>query len=303
MRDTIALMRRVFEDLGTGKAQNHARRRLVLPARSTLHSLAGAFGCYFGTKVYSSNPRTGAHFLLLLYNAEDGLPLALFEANYLGQIRTGAASGFATDLLASPDARTLAVIGSGFQARSQLEAMLAVRQFRSVRAWSRNAEKRGRFAAECSEAFGTRIETPSTAEETVRGADVIVTATNSKEPVIEDGWVMPGAHINAIGSNNPKRRELPAALVERAGLIAVDSIEQARLEAGDLILALDEAGWRPPKLVELAELAAGKRVYQRGDAPTIFKSNGLGVEDVAAAGFVYESAEKSEIARLPVLYS
>lgn len=303
MRETIALMRRVFEDLGSGKAQNQARRRLVLPGGYALHCLAGAFGAYFGTKVYSSNPRTGAHFLFLLYNAEGGLPLALFEANYLGQIRTGAASGFATDLLASPDARTLAVIGSGFQARSQIEATLAVRQFRSVRIWSRNPEKRGRFAAECSEAFGVRIETPPTAEETVRGADVIVTATNSKDPVLEDGWIGPGAHINAIGSNHPKRRELPPALIERAGLIAVDSIEQSRLEAGDLIGALGEADWRPPKLVELAELAAGKRVYQRGDAPTLFKSNGLGVEDVAAAGLVYDSAEKSEMARLPVLYS
>ena len=137
----------------------------------------------------------------------------------------------------------------------------------------------------------------------MRGADVIVTATNSKEPVIEDGWIAPGAHVNAIGSNNPKRRELPLALVERAGLIAVDSIEQARLEAGDLILALGEAGWKSPKLVELAELAAGRRIWKRDGAPTIFKSNGLGVEDVAAAGLVYASADKNEITRLPILYS
>jgi alanine dehydrogenase len=303
MRDAIAQMRRVFEDLGSGKAQNQPRRRLVLPTGSVLHSLAGAFGGYFGTKIYSSNLRTGAHFLFVLYNAEDALPLAIFEANYLGQIRTGAASGFATDLLAPPDARTLAVIGSGFQARSQVEAMLAVRQFHSVRTWSRNPERRGRFAAECSQAFGIRIETPETAEETIRGADVIVTATNSKEPVIEDGWVAPGTHINAIGSNNPKRRELPAALIERAGLIAVDSLEQARIEAGDLILVLGEAGWNSSKLVELADLATGKRTWKRDGAPSVFKSNGLGVEDVAAAGLVYASADKNEITRLPILYS
>jgi ornithine cyclodeaminase/alanine dehydrogenase-like protein (mu-crystallin family) len=303
MRDAVALMRRVFEDLGTGKARNQARRRLAVPSGAMLHQLPGAFGNYFGIKIYSTHARHPAHFLLVLYNAGDACPLALFEANYLGQIRTGAASGFATDLLAKPDAAVLAVIGTGFQARSQLEAMLVVRQFRSVRVWSRDRERREKFAAECSTAFGVKIETPETAEQAVRGADVIVTATNSREPVFEAAWIAPGAHINAIGSNNPKRRELPPSLIESADLIAVDSIEQARLESGDLILTLGETGWSNPKLVELAEIAAGKRTYQRGDAPTLFKSNGLGVEDVAAAGFVYEAADKEQIGRLPVSYS
>ena len=130
MRETVALMRRVFEALGKGEAVNQTRRRLVLPTGAVLHSLAGAFGGYFGTKVYSTHRRYGAHFLMLLYRAEDAEPLALVEANYLGQIRTGAVSGFATDLLARPDAATLAIIGTGFQARSQLAAMLAVRPFR-----------------------------------------------------------------------------------------------------------------------------------------------------------------------------
>ena len=302
MAEAVPLMRRVFEDLGNGKAQNHARRRLILPTGSVLHSLAGAFGGYFGTKVYSSNPRHGAYFHLLLFSAEDARPLALMAANYLGQIRTGAASGFATALLAKPDAATLAVIGSGFQARSQLEAMLVARPFRSVRVWSRSAEKRDRFVAECSAAFGIPIEPAGTAEQAVRGAEVIVTATTSREPVLEADWVSPRALVNAVGSNQAKRRELPAALIERAGLIAVDSIEQARVESGDLILALDEAGWKSPKLTELAELAVGRRTYD-GDAPIIFKSNGLGVEDIAAAGFVYERADKSALQELPDLYS
>lgn len=285
MRDAIGLMRSVFEDLGNGKAQNQPRRRLVLSTGAVLHQLAGAYGKYFGAKIYSSHPKHGAHFLVLLYNAEDARPLAQIEANYLGQIRTGAASGFATDLLAKPDASTLAVIGTGFQARGQLEAMLAVRPFRSVKVWSRDAQKRERFAAE----FDARVQPVPSAEEAVRGADVIVTATYSREPVLDAAWVAPGAHINAVGSNNAKRRELPSELIEAAGLIAVDSMEQARIESGDLLLALDEAGWKNPKLVELAEIASGKRHYERTTAPTIFKSNGLGVEDVAAAGFVYEA--------------
>ena len=149
-------------------------------------------------------------------------------------------------------------------------------------------ERREQFARECSAAFGISIEAVETAERAVRGADVIVTMTNAKDPVLEAGWVEPHAHINAAGANQANRRELPAELVRAAGLIAVDSIEQARGESGDLILALDEAGWRDPKLVELAELASGKRTIERGNRPTIFKSNGLGVQDVAAAGFVYE---------------
>jgi ornithine cyclodeaminase/alanine dehydrogenase-like protein (mu-crystallin family) len=302
MADAVALMRRVFEDLATGKAQNQPRRRLILPTGSVLHSLAGAFGGYFGTKVYSSNPRHGAYFHLLLFSAEDASPLALMAANYLGQIRTGAATGFATDLLAKPDAEQLAIIGTGFQARSQLEAVLVARPFRSVRVWSRSPEKREQFAAECSEAFGIRIEPTPTAERAVRDADVIVTATNSREPVLEADWVSPRALVNAVGSNQAKRRELPTALIERAGLIAVDSIEQARVESGDLILALDEAGWQSPKLVELSELAAGRRSYD-GDGPIVFKSNGLGVEDVAVAGYVYERADKSALKQLTDLYS
>ena len=284
MREAVALMHRVFEDLGTGRAQNLPRRRLRVDSGAMLHMLAGSFGPYFGTKIYSTHPRHGAHFLVMLYAAEDARPLAMFEANALGQIRTGAASGFATDLLAKPDAQVLAVLGAGFQAQTQLEAMLAVRQFHTVRVWSRDPERRARFAREY------HVEAVDSAEIAVRDADVIVTATSAKDPVLDAAWVAPGAHINAIGSNNPSRRELPAELIRQAGLLAVDSMEQARAESGDLLLALDEESWRDPKLVELADLAAGKREWQRTSAPTVFKSNGLGVEDVAAAGFVYEAS-------------
>src|SRR5580658_5771024 len=146
MRDCVGLMRSVFRDLRTGAAQNMARRRLTLPTGSTLHSMAGAWGKYFGTKIYSSNPKVGANFLFLLFDAETARPLAQFEANYLGQIRTGAASGYATDVLASPDASTLAIIGSGFQARSQFDAIGSVRAIKEVRVWSRDVGKREEFA-------------------------------------------------------------------------------------------------------------------------------------------------------------
>lgn len=270
-------MRETFTALREGAAQNQPRRRLILPTGSVLHSMAGWWGKYFGTKVYSTHPQYGAHFFFLLFDAATAKPLARIEANHLGQIRTGAASGYATDLLASPEAATLAIIGSGFQARTQGEAMREVRRLQDVRVWSRSREKRDRFAADC----GARAA--ASAEEAVRGADIVVTATYSRDPVIETAWISPGAHINAMGSNQPQRRELPSGLVARADLIAVDSIEVSKIEAGDLLLA--PVDWADPRIVELAQ------VQQRpaGNPITIFKSNGLGVEDVAAAAFVYEA--------------
>lgn len=287
MREAIALMQTAFERLAKGDAINQPRRRLALPAGSTLHYMAAGDGNYFGAKVYSTHPRHGAHFWFLLYRSEDGEPLAIFEANYLGQIRTGAASGLATRLMADPAANTLGIIGSGFQARSQLEAMLATRAFREVKVWSRDAARRSAFAEECSSAYGVEVKAPETAEEAVRGAGIVVTATNAKNPVVEAEWIAAGAHINAMGSNQAKRRELPGELIERAGWIVVDSIEQAKMESGDLLLALDEAGWADARLMELKDVAGARQIRKPGEI-TIFKSNGLAIEDVISAGYVYE---------------
>jgi len=276
MRDCIRLMREVFKDLRTGAAQNQPRRRLTLPTGSTLHSLAGAWGKYFGTKIYSANPKVGANFFFLLFDAETARPLAQFQANYLGQIRTGAASGYATDILSSPGASTLAIIGSGFQARAQFEAIREVRPIKEVRVWSRSEAKRQEFAKLIgATAFPT-------AQEAVRGADILATATSAKDPVLESAWIAAGTHINAMGSNQAQRRELPADLIARADLIAVDSIEQAKIEAGDLLLA--PVDWTDPRIIELSQIDA----RPAGSPLTIFKSLGLGVEDVAAAAFVYE---------------
>src|SRR5882724_7608438 len=138
----IDVLEAMFHRLATAESQNQPRRRLMLPSGSVLHYMAGADGAYFGAKIYSTNARHGAHFLFLLYSAADARPLAMMEANHLGQIRTGAASGYATKLLARPEAGSVGIIGSGFQARTQLEAMRTVRLVREVRVWSRSLEKR-----------------------------------------------------------------------------------------------------------------------------------------------------------------
>jgi alanine dehydrogenase len=293
----IELMETAFQRLASGEAINQPRRRLILPTGSVLHYMAAGDGQHYGAKIYATNPKYGAHFLFLLYRAADAQPLAIIEANRLGQIRTGAASGLATKFMAREDAATLAIIGSGFQARTQLESMLAVRKVSEVRVWSRDPAKRAAFAAE------TNTRAVETAEEAVRGAQIVVTATNAKEPVISSDWIEPGAHINVMGSNQANRREIPTDLVHRADCIVVDSIEQARMEAGDLIMALDDKDWSSPRIVELKDVAAG-RVHARTapDQITVFKSIGLAVEDVIAAAFVYERAVAAGLGS-PIPYS
>ncbi|PYT29273.1 MAG: ornithine cyclodeaminase [Acidobacteria bacterium] len=276
MRQAIDLMQAAFERLARGEAINQPRRRLILPTGSVLHYMAASDGNYFGAKVYSTNKLSGAHFLFLLYRASDGSPLSLIEANHLGQIRTGAVSGLATKYLARPDAATLGLIGSGFQARSQFEAMLAVRPIRQAKLWSRDPAKRSSFEA-------------------VRDAQIVVTATNAKDPVLDADWIAGGTHINAMGSNQANRKELPAELIHRSSRIVVDSLEQARMESGDLLLALDESGWKDSKIVELKDVATTPQPAEwRPDQITIFKSNGLAVEDVICAGYVYERAIESK---------
>lgn len=296
MREAVRLMSETFAGLRSGASISQSRRRLHLSTGSVLHAMAGAHGKYFGTKIYATNARTGnANFLFWLLEAETAKPLALFEANWLGQIRTGAASGYATDVLARADASTHGVIGTGFQARSQVEAVAAVRTLREVRVWSRREENRLRFARECSEAFGLRVTAVETAREAVEGMDIVSTATWAKDPVLEAEWVKDTAHVNAMGSNNPARRELPAELLDRASRIVADSVEQARIESGDLLLAWGEgadaeARWRRVEELQNVALPDSGRRGSETDGITIFKSNGLGVEDVAAAAFVYEQA-------------
>ena len=303
MTDCIALMQTAFERLASGEAINQPRRRLILPTGSLLHYMAASDGQYYGAKIYATNPRYGAHFLFLLYRASDAQPLAILEANHLGRIRTGAASGLATKFMAREDAATLAIVGSGFQARTQLEAMLAVRKISLVRVWSRDAAKRAAFAAETASQFGVPVAAVETAEQAVRGAQIVVTATYAKDPVLSAEWVAPGTHINAMGSNQATRREIPAELVRRADSIAVDSIEQARMESGDLLMAMEDKDWSSPRIVELKDVATG-RVHPRTapDQVTLFKSVGLAVEDVIAAAFVYERARQAGIGD-PVAHS
>lgn len=297
MAKAMELVEGAFRQLADGSAINHPRRRVVLPTGSILHYMAAGLPEFFGIKVYSTNPKSGAHFEVLLYRSEDGMPLATFEGNHLGQIRTGAATGVATKFMAREDATVAGVVGSGFQAETQLEAIAGARKLSEVRVWSRKPEKREAFAARTTQRLGLNVRAVATAEECVHHAHIVVTMTNSIEPVLRSEWIAPGTHINAAGSNWPHRRELDSALIlNRGALVAVDSVEVGLIESGDLVIPMKEAGRTDLPACDLADIVAGKRPGRTSpDQITIFKSNGLAVEDIAVAGYLYRHAIASRL--------
>jgi ornithine cyclodeaminase/alanine dehydrogenase-like protein (mu-crystallin family) len=298
MADTVRVVESAFAQLAAGTATNTPRSRIVLPqGRGVLHMLAGAAPeqGVLGYKAYTAF-RTGVRFVVMLYSSEDGRLLAAIEADWLGQMRTGAASGVATRHLARAEANLVGVIGTGGQARTQLMAVCAVRPIKMAQVYGRDAARREAFCREMGALLGIEARPVETAEAAVRAAEILITATTAREPVVRGEWLPDGAHVNAMGSNWADRRELDGAAVRRAALVAVDDPAQARLEAGDLVLAAAEGSFDFASAVPLAEIVAGKRPgRERPDAVTLFKSLGIGLEDVATAGHLYTLAREQGV--------
>jgi alanine dehydrogenase len=277
---------------GNGELILNPRRRIRTPDNALLHYMAAADPVrgYIGMKIYTV-ARGTARFVVPLFRSTNGEMVALIEADALGQLRTGAASGIATKYLANPGASTACVIGTGYQARTQLGAIAGVRALKRVRAFGRDPERRSKFCREMSDKIGVTVEAAASGEEAVRGAEIIVTATSATKIVLEGAWLAPGMHINAMGANWPQKRELDSAAVGRANKIVVDSIEQAKMEAGDLVQAFVEDSSRWDTVQELSEIVIGKESGRTsGDQITLFKSNGIATWDLAAAVRVYEMA-------------
>jgi alanine dehydrogenase len=281
-----------FHRLADGSAVLHSRQRLHLPGKSYLHYMAAGDGSsgYVGLKIYTSS-REGLRFLVPLFDAQSGDLLALLEADRLGQMRTGAASGVATRLMARGDARVAGIVGTGLQARTQLEAVVLVTKLEKIRAYGRDQRRREQFAQEMTGVLGVPVTPVLSAEEAVRDADIVITSTTSTNPVVEGRWLKRGTHINAIGANFPQKRELDEDAVRRCDIIVADSRQQSREEAGDLIqvFADDVSAWQ--QVHELADIV-GRKIPGRTspEQVTLFKSNGLAIEDVVVAGRVYELA-------------
>jgi ornithine cyclodeaminase/alanine dehydrogenase-like protein (mu-crystallin family) len=289
----IDTLQAAFAAWAKGEAVNHPRRRYGLMAGRLNVMLAGdGPSRRFAMKAYGSNG-VSCHDVLL-YSADQGL-LAIIQAGMLGQIRTGAASGLATRYLARPDASRLGMIGAGRQARTQLLAIHHVRPLSSVAVFARNGERLAAFCDKMSRQTGLAVRPVASARAALDGADIIVTATKSASPVVETSWLVPGMHINAIGANAADRQELQPDAFAGAAMVVVDDVDQAKIEAGELI-ALDQQkklDWG--RVRALADVVATRPPVGETRGFTIFKSLGTAIEDLAAASVIYDGAIRAGI--------
>lgn len=288
-----------FRKLALDEAENIPRHRCqtdhvmlhLLPAAAkTLNAL--------GFKVYTTARNGVARFQVTLYDSKTGSLAAILEADYLGQARTGAASGIASKKLARADAKTLGVYGAGKQAFTQIEAVCKVRPIEKVAVYSRDEQRRLAFADRVRTEIGVEAEAVAEPERAARDMDIICTATTSREPVLLGEWVSPGTHVNLIGSNFLAKAEADVELFRKCSMVTVDSKEQARLESGDFVAALREGVLNWINIWDFAQVLVGRYPGREKDEDiTIFKSLGIGIEDIALAVKVVERARERGIGR------
>lgn len=289
MADAVRLVEEAARALAEGGAENRPRQR-VRSGTTMLHVLPASMGERLGHKSYTSAPKPrGARFWYFLY-AASGEMLAILEADHLGRIRTGAASGVATKFLARPESRTMAIIGTGSQAPTQVEAVCAVRPIARVLAWGRDPDRLRAFCETASKSCGIPVLPAPSAEEAVGAADVVATITNARTPVLFGAWLRPGAHVNAAGSNRAAAQEIDVETVRRAGVVAVEDLAQAKVESGDLRTANESEGWQWQDAVRLSDVVAGHALGRTSDEQiTLFESLGIGLWDLVSASHVYDA--------------
>jgi ornithine cyclodeaminase/alanine dehydrogenase-like protein (mu-crystallin family) len=288
MADALRLLDAAAQKIAAGQAMNAPRAR-VSAGGAMLQVLPAALDGRVAHKSYTVGSR-GARFWVTLY-APDGTLLAMIEANALGQIRTGAASGLATRLLARADAVTLGIIGTGFQARTQIEAICQVRPIEHVRVYGRDAQRLAAFCHEVGAGLDRPVTPAASAQDAVSAADIVATMTSSTTPVFAGAWLRPGTHVNAAGSNRAIAAEIDVETVRRAAVVAVEDVAQAKIESGDLIAACDAGAFTWDRAVRLADIAAGSCVGRTDAAQiTLFESLGVGIWDIAVASHVYDAS-------------
>jgi ornithine cyclodeaminase len=302
MEECVERMAEALAVLGRGDAVNPLRWGMRLPGGSGILGMMPASMStpeVFGLKVVSGFP--GNHVtghdshqgVVMLFESRHGAPVAIVDAGEITAIRTAATSAVATRLLAREDAGELAILGSGVQARTHLEAMLCVRPIRRVRVWSPTPAHRQAFAAAATERHGLEVRPVGSAEEAVRGADLLCTTTSAREPIVEGAWLAPGCHVNAVGSSVASARELDTAAAVKSRWF-VDRRESTLAEAGDFLFPKQEGALDDGHIVaEIGELLLGQAAGRRtADEITLFKSLGLAVEDLAAAHHVWREARE-----------
>jgi alanine dehydrogenase len=296
----IEAVEQAFKLHGEQKVDVAPRRRCRVD-HGMLHVMSASLPTlgYAGLKSYTSVGGEN-RFSVLLYKG-DGQLAAVIEADKLGQLRTGAATAVATKYMARKDSSRLGIFGTGWQARSQLQAICSVCSIKTIVAYSRNAEKRDKFCKEMTESIGIGVYPAANPEEAVKEMDIVVTATTSKDPVFKAEWLSKGTHINAVGANFITKQEIDEDTVGKCACVVVDSCEQAMLESGDLAFAAktEKFFWEDAR--ELGLVVIGEFPGREDDGEiTLFESQGIALEDVALGARIYEKAVKAGIGeRLP----
>ncbi|MBU0602345.1 MAG: ornithine cyclodeaminase family protein [Gammaproteobacteria bacterium] len=291
MADALSAVEQAHRWHAVGDATDTPRARSRTPS-SALHILHGAvmpLGI-MGYKSYTTS-REAARFWLHLFDAGSGRPLAVLEANLLGMMRTGAAGGLAARMLSRESSRVAGVFGAGWQARSQIEALCAVRDLDEIQVFSRRRDRLEAFCAEQTARLGRVVRAADSAEAMVKASDVVVTITTASEPLFDGRWLQPGTHVTAAGSNALIRREIDETTIRRAAVVAVDGRANALRESGDLLPVLEKGRLNDYTMVELGELLGGARPGRRNDDDiTLFESQGMAIQDLVLAARVLEKA-------------
>lgn len=276
-----------FRARSAGEVRNEPRHRLSA-GNGSMNFMAATWPerGWAGHKSYVSGD-----FRVMLYGTNGEGLLAVIGAGRMGQVRTGAASGIGTKYMARENSSSVGIIGSGYQAETQLEAVCAVRDIKDVKVFSRTTEKRERFASTMSERLGVNVTAVDSKESAAEGMDILVAVTSSVEPVITGDMIEPGMHINAAGNNSWMKRELDTAAIVKADLVACDDIDQTKIECGELMRAVEVGHFAWESLVRLDRIVAGLRTARYSDNDvTLFESQGVAFEDIAVCGRLYELA-------------
>lgn len=293
MSDTIRVVEEAFIDLAQDKATNRSRIR-ILEEHGVMHLLAASVPS-MGTMGYKTYTvfRSGMSFVVMLFSTHDGHLLSIIEAEWLGAMRTGATSAVATNYLARPESSVVGLIGAGQQAMIQLIGVCAVRRISQVNVYSRNLPVCEKFCEKMAHGLKIPVRAVANPRESIQEADIVITATTSSTPVFPGEWLKAGCHINAVGSNWASRRELDLTTLQRCDRIVTDSCEQARLEAGDLIMPADEGLFDWNSVHDLADLVEGSIPHrQSAEEITLYKGIGIALEDIATAALVYRLARE-----------
>ena len=294
MQDCVGVMEDMLDQAHRGMAWFQPRSHIRTPV-GYHHIMPGALldSGVVGLKVYTARFPAGSRFLTVLHDSQTGDLLALLQGGRCSQLRTGALSGVASKYMARQDAATIGIIGTGAQAKAQLEGNCAVRNIRSIKTFDLVPEKSQQFSAEMSELLNLEVSPAESAQACVEGADIVITMTTSPNPVLLGQWLEPGMHLSIMGSNHWTRREVDYDVISRADSIVVDNVEEAKRYSGDLLFGIDQGLVRWEQVHELVSVVAGQVTSRASeDNVTMFKSHGIGVSDVAAAAYVYRKAKE-----------